>query len=120
MLNKHNNELMSNLDLTFFVKVDTGVKNNQQSFDCPVCVSVTIFQTAVTMLHCGFALFQEAVKQKVANIRGLLTSHHKLMSDVRNILKTMAKVCLCDQPLCNISLSITDFLQSFLTNYQQR
>ena len=36
---------------------------------------------------------QEEVEKQVTNITASLTSHHKLMSDVRSILKSLAKVC---------------------------
>ena len=36
--------------------------------------------------------FQELVKQRVAAIRSVLSLHHKLMSDIRSILKSMTKV----------------------------
>lgn len=35
---------------------------------------------------------REAIRSHVTMIRNLLATHHKLMSDVRSILKTMAKV----------------------------
>ena len=36
--------------------------------------------------------FQDSIKSEVATIKTLLASHHKLMSDIRAILKTLAKV----------------------------
>jgi len=38
-----------------------------------------------------FAL-QENIKTEAITIRGILSTHHKLMSEIRTILKSMAKV----------------------------
>jgi hypothetical protein len=36
--------------------------------------------------------FQDAIKDEVTAIKTILTTHHKLMSDIRTILKSMSKV----------------------------
>ena len=58
------------------------------------------------------------MRAHVGCIRGILTTHHKLMSDVRSILKSMAKVVyyvlfLLPFLYCEGSLTI-DYLLSFL------
>jgi hypothetical protein len=35
---------------------------------------------------------QDSLKNQVITVRNLLSSHHKLMSDVRNLLKSIVKV----------------------------
>ena len=42
---------------------------------------------------CVGVCFQEEVDSQVKNITSSLTQHHRLMSDVRSILKSLAKVC---------------------------
>ena len=48
-------------------------------------------------------LLQESLEKEVDILRALLTNHHKLMSDVRAILKSLAKVNICTM----LSLPIT-------------
>ena len=36
--------------------------------------------------------FKDGVKTQVVSIRNILSYHHKLMSDIRSILKSLAKV----------------------------
>lgn len=35
---------------------------------------------------------QDAVKAKASSIRSLLNTHHRIMADIRTLLKTMTKV----------------------------
>ena len=46
------------------------------------------------MPHHLLSWLQEGVKQQVSAIRNVLAIHHKLMTDIRTILKSMAKVCM--------------------------
>uniref|UniRef100_A0A2C9LZC5 non-specific serine/threonine protein kinase n=1 Tax=Biomphalaria glabrata TaxID=6526 RepID=A0A2C9LZC5_BIOGL len=44
-------------------------------------------QIAISLVEC-----QRSIKEHVVTIKGHLTTHHKLMSDIRSILKTLAKL----------------------------
>jgi len=48
----------------------------------------------VVMVVTDVLVYQEGIKAEDKTIKTLLTCHHKLMSDIRAILKTLAKVRL--------------------------
>ena len=44
------------------------------------------------IINFGLLCFKDGVKTQVVSIRNILSYHHKLMSDIRSILKSLAKV----------------------------
>jgi hypothetical protein len=54
--------------------------------------AVKTLQQKMVELQESLFIAQDSVKNQVIAVRNRLSSHHKLMSDVRNLLKSMVKV----------------------------
>jgi hypothetical protein len=54
--------------------------------------TVKTLQQKMVELQESIFVAQDCVKNQVIAVRNHLSSHHKLMSDVRNLLKSMVKV----------------------------
>lgn len=71
------------------------------------CVCVCPYLCLYVCLMCVWVvcfIFQAKIMERASHLRSLLSTHHKLISDIRSILKTMAKVrdtlfASCTHPL---------------------
>lgn len=54
----------------------------------------SVFQTMMIFLlpEICFYIFKEHLTHQVVSIKSIVTAHHKLMSEIRTILKSVAKV----------------------------
>ena len=59
---------------------------------CFVSDTVKTLQQKLVGLQESLSVAQDCMKNQVIAVRNRLSSHHKLMSDVRNLLKSMVKV----------------------------
>lgn len=59
---------------------------------CLISDTVKTLQQKLVGLQESLSVAQDCMKSQVIAVRNRLSSHHKLMSDVRNLLKSMVKV----------------------------
>jgi hypothetical protein len=59
---------------------------------CYISDTVKTLQQQMVGLQDSLFIAQDCLKNQAIAVRNRLSSHHKLMSDVRNLLKSMVKV----------------------------